>query len=207
MKSFYDFLLFKENANSEPEQKIVTQKQLEQIYSQGKIMMFIKNTPVALVPFAKLKSMTTDQQFKEIMNSIGNVDNTSYEDEYLNKGFVVFQWDNKSNNPDVYVADPVTVSKKYSSFQGEMPNAKKVPSFTALNYFGINPNQVPLFVKKVPTEMIHAADVNMEGKRIQTNWGEQDVGNGGFLVKEENGHIYTVSPDEHGFPIGYIPFE
>jgi hypothetical protein len=52
--------------------------------------------------------------------------------------------------------------------------------------------------------MIGADQVGLGGKTIQTSWGEQTVQPGGFLVREPNGHIYTVAPDASGLPIGYI---
>ena len=124
------------------------------------------------------------------------------------RGYIVFQWDSKNNVPDVYIADPSVVAQKYTKFSGELPsNPKKVPSFLALTHFGIDPTKVPLFVKKVPTKMIRAADVGMENKTIQTSWGTQEVAPGGYLVQEDNGHVYTVAPDSNGLPIGYVPFK
>jgi hypothetical protein len=53
--------------------------------------------------------------------------------------------------------------------------------------------------------MVPAKQLGLEGKTIQTSWGEQTVSPGGFMVREENGHIYTVAPDAQGLPIGYLP--
>ena len=53
--------------------------------------------------------------------------------------------------------------------------------------------------------MIKASDIGVGGKIIKTNWGNQTVSPDGYLVKEPDGHIYTVAPDEHGLPIGYQP--
>jgi hypothetical protein len=74
-----------------------------------------------------------------------------------------------------------------------------------LDRLGLDASKVPFFVKKVPTEMISADSVGLANKVIQTSWGEQTVQSGGFLVREPNGHIYTVAPDAQGLPIGYIP--
>jgi hypothetical protein len=53
--------------------------------------------------------------------------------------------------------------------------------------------------------MVPAKQLGLEGKTIQTSWGEQTVSPNGFMVREENGHIYTVAPDAQGLPIGYVP--
>jgi hypothetical protein len=52
--------------------------------------------------------------------------------------------------------------------------------------------------------MVSAKSLGLDGKVIQTSWGEQTVQPGGFIVREDNGHVYTVAPDANGLPIGYI---
>ena len=200
-KSFTEYVRLREN-----NPQVVSQDELRQLFPNGKSLLFVKNTPVAIVPFAQLASITTPQQRAAVMQLIGDVDKTKYQDSYLSKGFVVFQWDSKNNRPDVYVAP--SIESKYMKFTGEMPaNPAKVPSLVCLSHFGIDPKKVPFFIKKVPTKMISAADVGLEGRTIQTSWGTQDVAPGGYLVQEDNGHVYTVAPDQRGLPIGYVPFQ
>jgi hypothetical protein len=185
----------------------VSQEQLNQLYSKGKPMQFIKNTPVALVPLAKIDKIGTPQQVQQVQQALGSVDQTSYTDEYKNKGYVVFQWNGTAL--DLYVASPEVVSQKYVKFNGQLPQDEKsrgkIPSLVALSKLGIDPSKIPFFVKKVPTQMVPAKQLGLEGKTIQTSWGEQTVSPGGFMVREENGHIYTVAPDAQGLPIGYLP--
>jgi hypothetical protein len=184
----------------------ISQEQLTQMWAKGKPVQYIKNTPVALVPLSQINQIGSPEQVSQIQNMLGSVDQTSYTDEYKNKGYVVFQWD--GTKLDLYVASPEVVAQKYTKFQGDLPqDAKargKVPSLVALDKLGIDPSKVPFYVKKVPTNMVSAKDLGLEGKSIQTSWGEQTVSPGGFMVKEDNGHIYTVAPDAQGLPIGYV---
>lgn len=186
----------------------VSQQELAKLYTKGKQLSFIKNTPVALVPFPSLQQIFGPEKAQEIARLAGAVDKTSYDEAYKNKGYVVFQWNSNENSPDIYIASPDAVSTKYTKFDGALPtDAKarsKIPSLVVLDKLGLDPGKVPFFVKKVPTEMISANQVGLAGKTIQTSWGEQTVQQGGFLVREPNGHIYTVAPDESGLPIGYI---
>lgn len=187
---------------------VVSQEELSQLYPKGKSMQFIKNTPVALVPFTSLEKLFGSQKAQEIAGLAGAVDKTSYDEAYKNKGYVVFQWNSGENKPDIYIANPDAVSSRYAKFTGELPtDAKarsKIPSLVVLDKLGLDASRVPFFVKKVPTEMISADQVGLAGKVIQTSWGTQTVQSGGFLVREPNGHIYTVAPDANGLPIGYI---
>lgn len=193
---------------NEADQAAISQKELTDLYSKGKAMSFIKNTPVALVPFTSLDKIFGPEKSKEIAGLAGAVDKTSYDEAFKNKGYVVFQWNSGENKPDIYIADPGSVQAKYTKFDGSLPSdakaRSKIPSLVVLDKLGLDANKVPFFVKKVPTEMISVNDVGLEGKVIQTSWGEQTVQPGGFLVREPNGHIYTVAPDESGLPIGYI---
>lgn len=186
----------------------VSQEQLAQLYVKGRPMSFIKNTPVALVPFTGLEQLFGAQAAQKIAAMAGAVDKTSYDDAYRSKGFVVFQWNSADNQPDIYIAGPEAVASKYEKFVGQLPtDAKarsKIPSLVVLDKLGLDATKVPFFVKKVPTEMISADQVGLANKQIQTSWGEQTVQSGGFIVREPNGHIYTVAPDANGLPIGYI---
>lgn len=201
MRKYLDIL-------SEAEQAVIDQSQLANLYSQAKTLNFIKNTPVALVPFPSLEKLFGPDQAKNISALAGAVDRTSYEEAYRQKGYVVFQWNSGENKPDIYIADPNSIKSKYTKFDGQLPtDAKarsKIPSLVVLDKLGLNAEQVTFYVKKVPTEMIRVDDIQLGGKTIQTSWGTQVVQPGGYLVKEPNGHIYTVAPDGQGLPIGYI---
>ena len=186
----------------------ISQEQLAQLYEKDKPLSFIKNTPVALATMAKIEKIFGPETTRKIASMAGAVDKTSYDEAYKNRGYVVFQWNSGENKPDIYIAGPDAVASKYTKFDGVLPtDAKarsKIPSLVVLDTLGLDATKVPFFVKKVPTEMISADKVGLSGKVIQTSWGEQTVQPGGFLVREPNGHIYTVAPDASGLPIGYI---
>lgn len=186
----------------------ISQEQLAQLYPKGKPLQFVKNTPVALVPFPKLATIANPEQVKQITSLAGAVDKTSYDEAYKQGGYVVFQWNSGENKPDIYIANPQVVAQKYAKFVGQLPTdpkaRSKIPSLVVLEKLGIDPARVPFFVKKVPTPMVSADQLGLGGKVIQTSWGEQTVQPGGFIVREDNGHIYTVAPDANGLPIGYI---
>lgn len=186
----------------------VSQEELTQLFAKGKPLSFIKDTPVALVPFQQLEKIFGSSAKDTIVKLAGAVDKTSYDDAFKSGGYVVFQWNSKTNSPDIYIADPNSVKAKYIEFNGKLPSdakaRSKVPSLVVLDKLGLDASKLTFFVKKVPTQMISADEVGLAGKVIQTSWGEQTVQQGGFLVREDNGHIYTVAPDEQGLPIGYI---
>jgi hypothetical protein len=188
--------------------KKYTQQELTEKYKQGKQLQFIKNTPVALIPTVDLEKTLGQQKAEEVLKLAGLVDKTSYSDEFKKGGYVVFQWNSKENKPDIYIADPTSVKQKYSEFKGELPTdskaQSKIPSLVVLKHLGISTSAIPFYVKKVPTNMIKASDVGLENSVIETSWGEQTVQVGGYLVREDNGHIYTVAPDATGLPIGYV---
>lgn len=186
----------------------ISQQELADMYTKAKPMLFIKNTPVALATMAHLQKMFGPETTEKISGLAGAVDKTSYTDMFKSAGYVVFQWNSGENRPDIYIADPNSVKAKYTKFDGELPtDAKarsKVPSLVVLDKMGLDSSKLPFFVKKTPTEMISADEVGLDNKVIKTSWGEQIVQPGGFLVREPNGHIYTVAPDSNGLPIGYI---
>lgn len=189
-------------------EQAVSQQELNQLYPKGQKMNFIKNTPVALVTMGQLEKIYGPEKTQEIARLAGSVDKTSYTDAFKAGGYVVFQWNSNENAPDIYIADPTSVSSKYEKFNGQLPTdpkaRSKIPSLVVLDKLGLDASRLPFFVKKVPTEMISADQVGLAGKVIQTSWGEQTVQQGGFIVREPNGHIYTVAPDAQGLPIGYI---
>jgi len=186
----------------------VSQQELNNLYAQGKPIQFIKNTPVALQSLANLSKVLSPDQMTQVNSLLGLVDKTSYDDAYKQNGYVVFQWNSGENKPDLYVASPGVVTQKYTKFEGQLPTdpkaASKVPSLVVLGKLGIDPSKIPFYVKKVPTNMVSAKSLGLDGKVIQTSWGEQTVQPGGFIVREDNGHVYTVAPDANGLPIGYI---
>lgn len=190
------------------ESDTVSQDELRKLVSRTKTEEFIKNTPVALVPYARLGDYVTADQQADISKLIGSVDQTSYDENTLANGYLVFQWDSKNNVPDLYVADPNSVRQKYVRFRGALPTEpkarEKIPSLVALTHLEIDPSKMPFFVKKTPVKMARAKDVGVEGKTIETSWGTQSVANGGFIAIEDNGHCYAIAPDANGLPIGYM---
>lgn len=202
MRKYLDIL-------AEADQAVISQEELAEIYTRAKTVNFIKNTPVALVPFPSLEKLFGSDEAEKISQLAGAVDKTSYEEAFRQKGYVVFQWNSGENRPDIYIADPDSIEAKYTKYNGQLPtdakSRSKIPSLVVLDKLGLDVDRVPFFVKKVPTEMIRVNDVQLGGRTIQTSWGTQVVQSGGFLVREPNGHIYTVAPDAQGLPIGYIP--
>lgn len=192
----------------EAEDAPVSQAELTNLYKQGKPVHFVKNTPVALVPFQQLGKLVGDQAADKIKQLAGAVDKTSYDQAYKDNGYVVFQWNTKDNSPDIYIANPNVVKSKYVKFMGQLPSdaksRSKIPSLVVMQHLNVDPSRMPFYVKVVPVEMVHVDDLGLANKTIQTNWGEQTVQAGGYLVREENGHIYTVAPDAQGLPIGYV---
>jgi hypothetical protein len=192
----------------EEQQPVVSQDELSKLWSPDKIKYFIKATPVALMPFTELSKKLGQEKASEISSLAGSVDATSYGDDYANRGYVIFQWDSKSGKPDIYIAPPDTVKSKYVPFQGQLPTDEKarskIPSLVVLQHLTLDPNKFNFYLKKSPVPMISANQLGLENKTIQTSWGTQKVQSGGFIVREDNGHIYTVAPDSNGLPIGYI---
>jgi hypothetical protein len=194
------------------ENNVVSQNELRGMVSRAKTEEFIKNTPVALVPYARLSDYVPSDKIQQISELIGGVDKTTYDENTLANGFLVFQWDSKNNVPDLYVADPNSVKQKYVRFRGALPtdqkSREKIPSLMVLSHLEIDPSKLPFFVKKDPVKMVRAADLGIEGKVIETQWnnqkGQQTVASGGYVVIEDNGHCYTVAPDANGLPIGYM---
>jgi len=194
------------------ENEAVGQEELRKLVSRAQPEEFIKNTPVALVPYSKLDDYVTPDQQSDISQLIGSVDKTSYDDNTLANGYLVFQWDSKNNVPDLYVADPNSVKQKYVRFRGALPTDPKargkIPSLVALTHLGIDPSKMPFFVKKVPVKMVRANDVGLEGRVIEVIFSgkpsTQTVANGGYIAIEDNGHCYTIAPDANGLPIGYM---
>jgi hypothetical protein len=186
----------------------LTQEQLAELYKKAKPLQFIKNTPVALATVEQLSRTLGEEKTKEVLSLAGAVDKTAYNEAWKSKGYVVFQWNSNTKSPDIYIADPQTVNAKYTKFEGTLPidekAAMKVPSLVVLKHLGIDNSKLPFFVKKVATNMVSADELGIANQTILTSWGDQTVQSGGFLVREDNGHIYTVAPDQDGLPIGYI---
>jgi hypothetical protein len=196
------------NLQEATDQTPVSQAELADAYKTGKLLHFVKNIPVALVPFQQLDNMMDAHTAKQVKQLAGAVDKTAYDNAYQQAGYVVFQWNSKDNSPDIYIANPAVVKSKYVKFMGQLPtdakSRSKIPSLNVLDHLQIDADKIPFYVKIAPVEMVSADQVDVAGKTIQTNWGQQEVHQGGYLVREENGHIYTVAPDVQGLPIGYI---
>jgi hypothetical protein len=186
----------------------VSQAELTKLYKQGKPVHFVKETPVALLPFKQLEQMVGAKVAEQIKQVTGKVDKTSYDQAYKDKGYVGFQWDDKSNEPDFYIVPPNAFKSQYVKFTGQLPtdakSRSKIPSLVVMQHMNIDPARIPFYVKIVPTEMVSVDDLGLADKTIQVNWGKQTVTAGGFLVREGDGHIYTVAPDAQGLPIGYV---
>ena len=199
-------------AEAQEDAGAISQQELAQLYAKAKPMNFIKNIPVALVPFPSLEKLFGSEVAQKIAGLAGAVDKTSYTDAYRSNGYVVFQWNSAENKPDIYIASPDTVSAKYTKFTGQLPtDAKarsKIPSLVVLDQLGLDAKKVPFFVKTVPQQMVNVDSLGLGGKNIEVNWGDgpstQTVQAGGYLTKNEHGMIYTVAPDAQGLPIGYI---
>ena len=193
---------------TEVETPPVSQQDLAQLYTKGKPVNFIKNTPVALAPLSYVEKTFGPETAQKIGQLAGAVDKTSYSQDYTAAGFIVFQWNSNENAPDIYIASSDAVKSRYARFQGQLPTdpkaRSKIPSLVVLDKLGLDASRMPFYVKKVPTEMITADSVGLANRVISTSWGEQTVQPGGYLVREPNGHIYTVAPDASGLPIGYI---
>ncbi len=189
----------------------VSQAELTNLYKQGKPVHFVKNIPVAVVPFKQLEHWVGAEKADQVIKHLekkATVDNTSYDQDYKDKGYVGFQWDDKTNAPDFYIVSPNAFKSQYVKFTDQLPtdakSRSKIPSLVVMQHMNIDPTRIPFYVKIVPTEMVSVDDLQLAGKTIKVNWGEQTVKAGGFLVREGDGHIYTVAPDAQGLPIGYV---
>lgn len=155
----------------------VSQADLTKMYASAKTHQFVKNTPVALVPFKQLDQIVGAETAEQVKQLAGAVDKTSYDKAYQEGGYVVFQWNSKSNEPDIYIANPSVVKSKYVKFTDNLPtDAKarsKIPSLVVLQHMNIDAAKIPFYVKVAPVEMVKADDVGLAGKTIHTNWGQQ----------------------------------
>ena len=186
----------------------IPQAQLAASWAQNKnkAQMFIKDVPVAIVPAAELDKLMPPETVAKVKQLAGQVDTTSYTDEYAGKGMFIFQM--KDGQPDIYIGGP-TVLQKYAKFTGQIPTEakprSKIPSIVLLDQLGLDASKFPLYVKNVPTPFIPAAVLGIESKVIETSWGNQTVEPGAFITQEANGHTYCCNPDAQGLPIGYVP--
>ena len=192
------------------DEQVISQKQIANAWTQNKdkVKMFIKAVPVAIVPAQYLPKLIPPKTLAKVKQLAGQVDSTSYSDEYEGKGMYIFQM--KDGQPDIYIGGP-NVLQKYVKFTGQIPTEtkprSKIPSITLLDQLGLDASKFPLYIKKVPTPFISAAVLGVEGKQIETSWGNQTVEKGAWITQEENGHTYCCNPDAQGLPIGYIPVQ
>jgi len=200
--------IIKEAQEEAPAQgESVSQKQIAQAWTanKAKAKMFIKAVPVAIVPAASLAKLMPPKTAAKVRQLAGQVDSTSYTDEHAGKGMYIFQM--KDGQPDIYIAGP-DVLQKYVKYTGRLPTEpkprSKIPSITLLDQLGLDAAQFPLYIKRVPTPMISAAELGVENKQIETSWGNQTVEKGAWITQEDNGHTYCCNPDAQGLPIGYI---
>ena len=124
--------------NQEGKSDIIPQSYLASNYEKGHIKKFVKQTPVALVPFQKLEDIVGDDVFKKIESMVGAVDKTTYDKIYKENGFAVMQWDSNKNHPDIYIASPSVVEQKYVKYTGVLPSESKarskIPSLVCLDH-------------------------------------------------------------------------
>ena len=192
------------------DEQVISQEQIANAWTQNKdkVKMFIKAVPVAIVPAQYLSKLIPSKTLEKVKQLAGQVDSTSYSDEYEGKGMYIFQM--KDGQPDIYIGGP-NVLQKYVKFTGQIPTEtkprSKIPSITLLDQLGLDASKFPLYIKKVPTPFISAAVLSVEGKQIETSWGNQTVEKGAWITQEENGHTYCCNPDAQGLPIGYIPVQ
>jgi len=191
---------------------VVSQLTLSQLFDKCPKFSFIKKTPVCLIPFKQLQYVCpNDNTFQKIISLLGKIDNTHYNDNIKSNSFVVMQM--KDNEPDIYLASEDVMVRKYTEYNDALPKSEeqilKIPSLCLLKYFNIDTNLVNFYVKKIPTVMVNAEDAGVQDKTIEVSWDRhtvstQHVDTKGFLVKEDDGHIYTVAADSNNMPIGYM---
>lgn len=176
---------------------VVPQEEVAKSWTQNKqkAKMFIKNVPVALLSAGNIP----EKYIPLVQQEAGKRDQTSYSPEKFNSGLLIFQAP-KPGKGEIYISDKSNMAN-YIPYQGSITPALA----EYLNSFGVDGNSTKLYVKKALTPMIPASVLGLEGKRIQTSWGDQAVDKGAFLTQEANGHTYCVNPDDQGLPIGYVP--
>ncbi len=175
----------------------VPQQDVANAWTQNKqkAKMFIKNVPVALLTAGNIP----EKYIPLAQQEAGKRDQTSYSPEKFNNGLLIFQAP-KPGKGEIYISDKSNMAN-YMPYKGTITPALS----EYLNSFGVDGSSTKLYVKKALTPMIPASLLGLEGKRIQTSWGDQAVDKGAFLTQEANGHTYCVNPDDQGLPIGYVP--
>ena len=185
-------------AESDPAQDaVVPQQQIAQAWTQNKnkAKMFVKNVPVAIIPTGSLPPAAVET----VKQQAGKVDQTAYTPEKFANGLAAIQAP-KPGKGEVYIFDQGNLAN-YGPFTGELTPALS----EYLSQLGIDAKSAKLYVKKAQTPFISASILGVEGKRIQTSWGDQAVDQGAWLTQESNGHTYVCNPDAQGLPIGYVP--
>jgi len=178
-------------------QPVIPQDQIAKAWTQNKskAQMFIKNVPVAIMPTSKLPPNSVDS----VKQEAGKRDQTSYSPEKFANGLAAIQAP-KQGKGEIYIFDQSSMAN-YGPYSSQITPALS----EYLQQLGIDSAIAKLYIKKVPTPFIPASVFGIEGKRIQTSWGDQAVDSGAFITQEANGHTYCCNPDSQGLPIGYIP--
>ena len=186
-----------EGDEAQSSQPVIPQDQIAKAWTQNKskAQMFIKNVPVAIMPTSKLPPNSVDI----VKQEAGKRDQTSYSPEKFAKGLAAMQAP-KQGKGEVYIFDQSSMAN-YGPYSSQITPALS----EYLQQLGIDSAIAKLYIKKVPTPFIPASVFGIEGKRIQTSWGDQAVDSGAFITQEANGHTYCCNPDSEGLPIGYIP--
>jgi hypothetical protein len=175
---------------------VVPQQQIAQAWTQNKnkARMFIKNVPVAIISTSNLPK----EAIENVKNEAGKRDKTAYTPEKFANGLAAIQAP-KPGKGEVYIFDQGNLAK-YGPYAGAITPALA----EYLSQLGIDAKSAKLYVKKAPTPFISASVLGVEGKRIQTSWGDQAVDSGAWITQEANGHTYCCNPDANGLPIGYV---
>jgi hypothetical protein len=189
--------MFSGDLSEADDQQVIPQEQIAKAWTQNKAKakMFIKNVPVAIISTSKLPK----EAIENVKNEAGKRDQTGYTAEKFANGLAAIQAP-KPGKGEVYIFDQSNIAN-YGPFKGQITTALA----EYLAQLGIDAKTAKLYVKNTPTPFIPASVFGIEGKRIQTSWGDQAVDQGAFITQEANGHTYCCNPDAQGLPIGYVP--
>lgn len=173
------------------DQNVVSQASILKMVKGAKKESFIKNTVVAIIKTSNL----TDEQKQQV----GSIDKTKYSKEYLKKNPYVLIQAKKDGTVDMYNPDQSVIQNNYKQAK---PNKQILD---ALDKAGIDQKTITMFgVKTAPVMMARSATLGVEGKKIESPWGDtQDALEGSYIVDGGN-EAYVVNPDNNGMPIGYI---
>jgi hypothetical protein len=196
-RKYADMIAEAESAMQPTQDAVVPQQQIAQAWTQNKskAKMFVKNVPVAIMPTASLPPAAVET----VKQQAGKVDQTAYTPEKFANGLAAIQAP-KAGKGEVYIFDQGNLAN-YGPYTGQITPALA----EYLAQLGLDARSAKLYVKKAQTPFISASILGVEGKRIQTSWGDQAVEQGAWITQEANGHTYCCNPDAQGLPIGYVP--